>query len=236
MQPELVARPAPQRQGQMGPVAEDAPSAAELGSAQLASGSVGHEHARSGPRRRRRRRPSRAGTLPCRRASCRATAAGRAGHRRAGRSDRRGATLPSFSSSRQPTISRTPVTFAASCARTMPARLLRSVSARASIPSRAAWANSSSHELAPRRNEKCDAHLRARRSSSEHAVQEPALRAGAGILAVTVAEQPEALAGLGLDLEIVAHGGKLGVAAATIRRRPAPAHRRASPGGGCRAR
>ena len=48
------------------------------------------------------------------------------------------------------------MTLAASWARTMPARLLRSAMASASIPSMAACANSSSQDDAPRRNEKCD--------------------------------------------------------------------------------
>ena len=95
---------------------------------------VGHEHGDQALGVEARRPPSRAGTSPCRRAACRATAGGRAGRRRAGRSGRPGAALPSVRSSRQPTISRTPVAFAASCARTMPARLLRSVIARASMP------------------------------------------------------------------------------------------------------
>ena len=64
--------------------------------------------------------------------------------------------MPSARSSRQPTIRRTPVTLAASCARTMPARLLRSTMASASMPRMAACANSSSQDDAPRRNEKCD--------------------------------------------------------------------------------
>ena len=42
---------------------------------------------------------------PCRRASCRATATGRAAHRPAGRSDRPAPTMPSARSRRQPTIS-----------------------------------------------------------------------------------------------------------------------------------
>ena len=41
--------------------------------------------------------------------------------------------------------------------------------------------------------------------SSEDPVQEPAMRAGRWLLAVAGAEDPEALAGLVLDAEIVAH-------------------------------
>jgi hypothetical protein len=48
--------------------------------------------------------------------------------------------------------------FAASWARTMPATLFRSTIARASTPSFAACANSSSQELAPRRKLKCEVH------------------------------------------------------------------------------
>ena len=48
----------------------------------------------------------------------------------------------------------TPVAFAASWARTTPARLFRSVIASASTPPPAASANNSSQEEAPRRNEK----------------------------------------------------------------------------------
>lgn len=57
--------------------------------------------------------------------------------------------MPSARSSRQPTISLTPVVFAASRARTMPASELRSATPRASMPQAAAWANSSSQEEAP---------------------------------------------------------------------------------------
>jgi hypothetical protein len=64
--------------------------------------------------------------------------------------------VASVSSSRQPTMRRTPVTLAASWARTMPATVLWSQTATASIPHSAAWLNSSSQEEAPRRNEKCD--------------------------------------------------------------------------------
>ena len=105
----------------------------------------------------RRRRPSRGCSSPCRRASCRATAAGTGGNRPAGRSDRPGATVPSVRSRRQPTISRTPVAFAASWARTMPASAVavddgRAPRCRARLP----VANSSSQDDAPRRNEKCE--------------------------------------------------------------------------------
>lgn len=55
-----------------------------------------------------------------------------------------------------PTISRTPVTFDASHARTIPATELRSTMAIASRPQTLACPNSSSQELAPRRKEKCD--------------------------------------------------------------------------------
>lgn len=64
--------------------------------------------------------------------------------------------MPQARSSRQPTTSRTPVSFAASCARTIPARLLQSTTASAFIPMAAAVANSSAADEAPRRNEKCE--------------------------------------------------------------------------------
>ena len=46
----------------------------------------------------------------------------------------------------------------------------------------------------------------ARAASSEDSVQEPALRAGQRILAIARAEDPVALAGVVLDLEVVPHG------------------------------
>ena len=67
----------------------------------------------------------------------------------------------------------------------------------------------------PRRKEKCEVHLQlgiATRRSSEDPMQEPAMRAGRRILAVAGAVDPEALAGLVLDLEIVADRDQLGVA------------------------
>src|ERR1700731_3080218 len=71
--------------------------------------------------------------------------------------------MPSARSRRQPTIRRTPVVLAASWARTMPARLLRSTMASASMPSMAAWANNSSQELAPRKKLKCEVHCSSER-------------------------------------------------------------------------
>lgn len=59
--------------------------------------------------------------------------------------------MPSARSSLHPTTRHTPVVLAASCARTIPARELRSAIAMASMPRVAACANSSSHEDAPRR-------------------------------------------------------------------------------------
>ena len=56
---------------------------------------------------------------------------------------------------RQPMLRRTPVTLAASCARTMPANELRSTTPSALTPSTAAAENNSSAEDTPRRNEKC---------------------------------------------------------------------------------
>src|SRR5690606_9346048 len=48
--------------------------------------------------------------------------------------------------------------------------------------------------------------------SCEDPVQEPALRAGLGMLAVAGAIDPVATAGLVLDAEIIAYGGQFGVA------------------------
>ena len=64
---------------------------------------------RSGPRRSRAGPANRDCTWPCPRRACRARAAGRAGRRPAGRSDRPARRMPSIRSSRQPTIRRTPV-------------------------------------------------------------------------------------------------------------------------------
>ena len=123
--------------------------------------------------------------------------------------------MPSARSRRQPTIRRTPVALAASWARTMPARLLRSTIASASMPSSAACANNSSQELAPRRNEKCEVHLQlgvARGAHPKIPCRNQRCEPVAGVLAVAGAIDPEALAGLVLDLEIVAHRDQLGVA------------------------
>ena len=62
--------------------------------------------------------------------------------------------MPQARSNRQPTTSRTPVTLAASQARTMPESVLRSVTAKASMPMRVAVAKNSFAKEAPRRKEK----------------------------------------------------------------------------------
>ena len=86
------------------------------------------------------------------------------------------------------------------------------------------------------RNARSPAVRRSAARSSEDPVQEPALRAGRGILAVAGAVDPVALAGIVLDPEIVAHRDQLGDRASTIRRTRARDRRRASPAGACRAR
>lgn len=64
--------------------------------------------------------------------------------------------VPQASPSRQPTTRRRPQALAATCARTMPARLSRSVSARPASPSACACQTSPSGGEAPRRKLKCE--------------------------------------------------------------------------------
>jgi hypothetical protein len=66
-------------------------------------------------------RPIETAPALCHRAFCQATAADRAARKQDGRWDRRGSDMPWVRSRWQPTIRRTPVVFAASWARTMPA-------------------------------------------------------------------------------------------------------------------
>ena len=65
---------------------------------------------------------------------------------------------------------------------------------------------------AQEREMRCDLQFGIARRSSEDPVQEPLVGSGRGILAVAGAEDPEALAGIVLDLEIVAHRDQFGVA------------------------
>ena len=158
MQPELVARPAAQGQRQIGPVAEGSRAAGAAAQRSSRIGPVRHQDrdqalaigdeivpveqcsfALAGAPLAERQQPAEpaiggaVGRIDQQR---RRRRSGRAGSRRS---------------------ARTPVTLAASCARTMPASELRSVTPSASIPSRAACGEQLLDELdAPRRNEKCD--------------------------------------------------------------------------------
>ena len=119
MQAKLVVRPAAQRQRQIGAVAKGSRSRRRR-SAQASSASSGRGP-RSGLRHRRRGQASRAGIAPCRRALVRATAAGRAVHRRADRLDRRARTCRAEIEAAADDQPASGCTFAASWARATPA-------------------------------------------------------------------------------------------------------------------
>lgn len=96
---------------------------------------------------------------------------------------------------------------AASCAHSISAKLFLLAKAIAWQPKNAAVANSSSVEDARRRND-----IRKVLCSSEHSMDEPAVRTCGRVLSVPGAEGPETVASFVLDAEIVAHGPGLGIA------------------------
>ena len=180
VQAERVVRPPAQRQRQIAAVAERLAQPPEAEGAFIVR-AVRHEDGDQALAVGDEIAPVEIALAPCRRVSCRATAAGTDGNRPAGRSDRPARTMPSARSSRQPTTRRTPVVFAASWARTMPASELRSTIAERLDAQRGRRANSSSQEDAPRRKREMRGAPAARRSarrSPEDPVQEPALGAG----------------------------------------------------------
>ena len=91
VQPELVVRPPAQRERQVGAIAEGLAQAAQPQAAVLV-GDVRHQDRDQAFAIGDEIGPFEMALAPCRRASCRATAAGRAANRPGGRSDRRAPT------------------------------------------------------------------------------------------------------------------------------------------------
>ncbi len=124
--------------------------------------------------------------------------------------------MSSVRSRRQPTISRTPVSLAASMGAhdagetvavddadrldTEHGRLRQTVPRRTKRRAgrKSATSPAARHSVAS--------------SSSEHPMQEPVVSAGLAVLAITGTKDPIAFAGIILDLEIIAHGCQFGIA------------------------